>query len=116
MRGLNLARGLDMSVIIFMRVRVGALLGIEGRFDRGELCAETHEHRLDHMVAPDAQAVAHDLHLDMAASAGPGAWAPRRRPGPPRIPRRRPPAPPTPRPSPAPTPPPPPPPDNAPRL
>src|SRR4051794_41776953 len=114
MRGLDLARRLDMSVIIIIiaPVPIGALLGIERRFDRSELRAQARQHRLDHMIAADAQLLSHDLHLDMAGCGGARRGRPVP-PAPPPAPRPRaraspPPPPPRPRQAPPPARPPPP--------
>jgi hypothetical protein len=43
-----------------------ANLGIERRVDRSETRAEAGRHLLQHVIAPDAKPVAHDLHIGMA--------------------------------------------------
>jgi len=53
-----------------MRVRAG--FGLERRLDQRELSAQSHDHALEHMVAPDAELLAHDLHLGMAITEMPG--------------------------------------------
>ncbi len=44
---------------------VGAVLGIERRFDRRQPRAKPSQHVFDHVVTPDAQPVAGDLHVDV---------------------------------------------------
>ena len=40
---------------------IGAAFGIERRLDLDDARAETPHHRLDHVIAPDPQALGHDL-------------------------------------------------------
>ena len=64
-----------MMMIARMAVRmlpVGAGLRVERRFHGRKLRAEPAQHVLDHMVAPDPQAVADKLHIDMAIADVPG--------------------------------------------
>lgn len=42
-------------------VTVSAPFGLEGGFGQFHVCAKTHQHLLQHMVAPDHQMVGHDL-------------------------------------------------------
>jgi len=65
-----------MMMIVVMvgmlAVRVSSLLGVERRLDRRELRTEPTQHVLEHMVAADAQPVAHHLHVGMAVADMPG--------------------------------------------
>jgi hypothetical protein len=63
--------------LIVRRVRVaafgiGAAFGIEGRFDLDHARAQSPHHRLDDMVAPDAQAARRDLRRQMTVAEMPG--------------------------------------------
>ncbi len=51
---------------------IGATLGIERRFDRRQPRAEPAQHVLDDMIAPDAQAVADNLYVDVPVADVPG--------------------------------------------
>jgi hypothetical protein len=51
---------------------IGAAFGIERRFDLDDPRAQALHHRLDHMVAADAQALRHDLGRQMAVAEVPG--------------------------------------------
>src|ERR1700742_1739902 len=51
---------------------IGAAFGIERRLDLDDARAETLHHCLDHMVAPDPQALGHDLGRQMAIAEMPG--------------------------------------------
>ena len=51
---------------------IGAAFGIERRLDLDDARAETPDHRLDHVIAPDAQALGHDLGRQMAIAEMPG--------------------------------------------
>ena len=69
--------GLDMGVRMGFRMRVeslgiGAAFGIERRLDLDHARAEPLHHRLDDMIAPDAQAFRHDLGRQMAVAEMPG--------------------------------------------
>jgi len=56
----------SMRVIVTVRVlSVGAVFRIERRFHRPKSSAEPAQHVLDHMIAPNAQPIADDLHIDM---------------------------------------------------
>ena len=59
-------------VIVMLCLEVGAALGVEGCLDRADLAAEARYHLLDHVVAADAQARAHDLHRQVAVAEVPG--------------------------------------------
>jgi hypothetical protein len=64
-----------MVVIMAMHGRrrdIGAAFRIERRLDRSDLRAEPARHILDHMIAPDAQALAEELGLQMAIAEMPG--------------------------------------------
>ena len=52
--------------------RVGPAFWIERRLDRHHPSAETRHHRLDHVIAPDAQPFAHELHRQVAVAEVPG--------------------------------------------
>jgi hypothetical protein len=57
-----------MVVVMMMMALVmvvGAALGIKRRFDRLKPGTEAAQHILDHMIAPDAQPLADDLHVDV---------------------------------------------------
>ena len=58
--------------VAFLRRRVGAALGIERRLDLDDARAEPLHHRLDDVVAADAQALGHDLGRQMAVAEVPG--------------------------------------------
>jgi hypothetical protein len=51
---------------------IGAALGIERRLDLDHAGAEPLHHRLDDVVAPDTQALGHDLRRQMAIAEMPG--------------------------------------------
>jgi hypothetical protein len=61
-------------VVMMMAVvmLVGAPLGIKGGFDRLKPRTKAAQHVFDHMVAPDAQPLADDLHVDMTIADMPG--------------------------------------------
>ena len=52
--------------------RIGAALGIERRLDLDDARAQPLHHRLDNVIAPDPQTVAHDLRRQMAVAEMPG--------------------------------------------
>jgi mannose-6-phosphate isomerase-like protein (cupin superfamily) len=56
-----------MVVLVSMMVR-RARLWIERRVDGRHSCAKTRHHLLQHMIAPDADAVAGDLHIGVAVA------------------------------------------------
>ncbi|MDB5609150.1 MAG: hypothetical protein JWP25_6050 [Bradyrhizobium sp.] len=63
--------------IVFARMRVaaagiGAAFGIERRFDLDDASAQPLHHRLDDVIAPDPQALGHDLRRQMAIAEMPG--------------------------------------------
>ena len=63
--------------IAFRRMRVaaagiGAAFGIERRLDLDHARAKTLHHRLDDVIAPDPQALGHDLRRQMAVAEMPG--------------------------------------------
>src|SRR3954465_9509418 len=51
---------------------IGASLGIERRFDLDHPRAQSPHHCFDHVIAPDAQGLCHDLRRQMAISEMPG--------------------------------------------
>jgi hypothetical protein len=51
---------------------IGAAFGIERRLDLDDPRAEPFHHRLDHVVAPDPQALRHDLRRQMTVAEMPG--------------------------------------------
>ena len=51
---------------------IGAALGIERRLDLDDAGAKPLHHRLDDMIAPDAQALWHDLRRQMTVAEMPG--------------------------------------------
>ncbi len=55
-----------------LAVRIGALLGIERRLDRRKRGTQPAQHLLEHVVATDAQPVAHHLHVGVAVADVPG--------------------------------------------
>src|SRR5579871_5929801 len=59
------AAGMRMALI-------GAAFGIEGRLDLDHPRAQSFHHRLDHVIAPDAQALGHDLRRQMTIAEMPG--------------------------------------------
>ena len=59
-----------MVVVIGMPVR--AMLGVKRRLERAHARAQAAQHVFEHMVAPDAQPVAHHLHVGMAIADVPG--------------------------------------------
>ena len=71
---LMIVPGMAVRASLHMRVaaRIGAAFGIERRLDLDHARAEPFYHRLDDMVAPDAQASAHDLRRQMAVAEMPG--------------------------------------------
>lgn len=58
--------------MIMRGLRIGAALGIERRLDLDDARAEPLHHRLDDVVAADAQALRHDLGRQMAVAEMPG--------------------------------------------
>jgi len=74
MRGMIVA-AMAVPVIVFrMRMGggIGAALGIERRLDLDDAGTKPGHHRLDHMIAADAQALRHDLGRQMAVAEMPG--------------------------------------------
>ncbi len=62
-----------MAVMMRMRrLRIGTALGVEGRLNGAHLPAKALHHRLDHVVAADAQLLAHDLNRQMPVAEMPG--------------------------------------------
>jgi hypothetical protein len=51
---------------------IGAAFGIERRIDLDHAGAEPLHHRLDDVIAPDPQALGHDLRRQMAVAEMPG--------------------------------------------
>ena len=70
-----------MTVIVSVVMTVGAVLGIERRLDRRKPRPEPAQHLLDHMVAPNAQPVADNLHIDVPVADVPGEPSQRMRVG-----------------------------------
>ena len=65
--------GMDiMGVAVRGSLGIGAAFGIERRFDLDQAGAEPLDHRLDDMIAPDAQRLGHDLGRQMAIAEMPG--------------------------------------------
>jgi glucose-6-phosphate-specific signal transduction histidine kinase len=58
-------------MLVIVRMRRGRLR-IEWRLDRYEPSAQTAQHLFQHVVAPDADAVACDLHIGMTIAEMPG--------------------------------------------
>jgi hypothetical protein len=66
-----------IAVVVVMRrpavrVRVGARLGLERRLDADDARTETRDHRLEDVVAPDADPVVQDLGRDVPVAEMPG--------------------------------------------
>jgi len=61
-----------MMVAVLVTVIVGAALGIEGCINRRKARAEPAQHVFDHMVTPDAQPIADNLHIEVAIADMPG--------------------------------------------
>ncbi len=82
MRGMGMGFGMGMrGMCMCMRVgfrrmgvtaRIGAALGIERRLDLDDARAQPLHHRLDDVIAADAQAFRHDLGRQMAIAEMPG--------------------------------------------
>src|SRR5258708_4911490 len=73
-------------MVVVACVSISTMLRVEWRLERREPRAEAAQHVFQHGVAPDAQRVAHHLHLgvaiaDVPGEAGEGGWGCRRRPG-----------------------------------
>src|ERR1700675_4415828 len=80
MRGMSMRRMIMSAMavrvtVVGMRVRSGisAAFGIERRLDLDDAGAKPGHHRLDDVVAADAQALRHDLGRQMAVAEMPGA-------------------------------------------
>jgi hypothetical protein len=58
--------------MIVSRLRIRPALGIERRLDLDDAGAQPLHHRLDDMIAPDAQTLRHDLGRQMAVAEMPG--------------------------------------------
>src|SRR5581483_10693133 len=58
--------------MIMRRRCIGTALGIEGRLDLDDAGAQSPHHRLDHMVAPNAQRLRHELGRQMPVAEMPG--------------------------------------------
>ena len=54
-----------MAVPVPLMMIVSAALGVEWRLDRHEPRAKPAQHVFDDVIAPDAQPLARDLHVDM---------------------------------------------------
>ena len=54
------------------RAGIGAAFRIERRLDLDHACTQALHHRLDDVIAPDAQALDHDLRRQMAVAEVPG--------------------------------------------
>ena len=61
-----------MRGMIMGRLRIGAAFGIERRLNLDDARAEPLHHRLDDMIAANAQALRHDLRRQMAVAEMPG--------------------------------------------
>jgi hypothetical protein len=61
-----------MAVIVAVVMIVGAALRIKWRFDGRQPCAEPAEHIFDDVIAPDAQPLADNLHVDVTITNVPG--------------------------------------------
>ena len=61
-----------VMVMMAVVMLVGATLGIKRRFDRFKPCTKAAQHIFDHMIAPDAQPLADDLHVDVTVADVPG--------------------------------------------
>src|SRR6516225_11041906 len=59
-------------MVVVVCVSISAMLRVERRLDRGEPRAEAAQHVFQHAIAPDAQRVAHHLHLGVAIADVPG--------------------------------------------
>ena len=78
-RGMIMPR-VVMRIVVWMgvgRVRmaaagIGAALGVERRLDLDHARSQSFRHRLDHVIAPDAQALRRDLCRQMAVAEVPG--------------------------------------------
>ena len=67
--------GMMRMVIMRMAMHsagIGAPFGIERRLNLDDACAQSLDHRLDHMIAADAQALGHQLGGQMAVAEMPG--------------------------------------------
>ena len=70
-----IVRGMIMRAVMRMRLGgmgIGAAFGIERRLDLDHAGAQTRHHRLDDVVAADAQRLRHDLRRQMAVAEMPG--------------------------------------------
>ncbi len=67
-------RGMIVRMVLGMRMggSIGAAFGIERRLDLDDAGAEPRHHRLDDVVAADAQTLRHDLGRQMAVAEMPG--------------------------------------------
>ena len=76
MRGMMMVMVLIVAMIIhrmaMTAIGIGATLRIEWRLDFDDAGAEALHHGLDHMVAPDPQALRHDLRRQMPIAEMPG--------------------------------------------
>ena len=61
-----------VAVPVPLMMIVGAALGVEWRLDRREPRAKPAQHVFDDVIAPDAQPLARDLHVDVAIADMPG--------------------------------------------
>src|SRR5258708_30388560 len=59
-------------MVVVACVSISTMLRVEWRLERREPRAETAQHVFQHGVAPDAQRVAHHLHLGVAIADVPG--------------------------------------------
>src|SRR5215831_18897681 len=59
-------------MIVVVCVPISTMLRVERRLDRSEPRAEAAQHLFQHAIAPDAQPVAHHLHLGVAIADVPG--------------------------------------------
>ena len=74
MTGVGMRMGFGVRMGLRMRVRfgIGAAFGIERRVDLDHAGAQPLQHRLDDMIAPDPQALWHDLRRQMTVAEMPG--------------------------------------------
>ncbi|MDH7797645.1 ABC-type multidrug transport system fused ATPase/permease subunit [Beijerinckia sp. GAS462] len=57
-----------MTMAMGFRRLIGAAVGLEGRFDMGDLGAKAAHHVFQHMVAANAQAIGQHFHIHMAVT------------------------------------------------
>src|SRR5262249_17212447 len=59
-------------MVVVVCMSISTMLRVERRLDRGEPRAEAAQHVFQHPIAPDAQRVAHHLHLGVTVADVPG--------------------------------------------